>query len=91
MHTRGYMVLWEDLSLPSYVGEGGCSFPDEGSALTYRAVYMVSLAGVRANHLCIYSLIYATSLLILPLSCTKSSLITIVSSAVGGCLRPLQT
>ena len=68
MHTRDYVVLWEDLSLTSYVGKGGYSFPhnDKGSTLTYRAVYMVSLAGVRVNHLCIFSLLYAISLLILP-------------------------
>lgn len=68
MHTRGYMVLWEDLSLTSCVGKGGYSFPhnDKGSTLTHRAVYMVSLAGVKVNHLCFFSLLYATSLLRLP-------------------------
>lgn len=91
MHTRGYTVLWEDLSLTSYVGKGGYSFPsnDKGSTLIYRAVYMVSLVGVRVNHLCIFSLLYATSLLIFPAPTNELYQIFPFFSAIENCLSSL--
>lgn len=65
-------MLWEDLLLASYVsfavGKGGFAFldSDEGSTLSYRAGYLVSLvwvSGKGVNNLCIYALLHATSLL----------------------------
>lgn len=72
MHTGSFTVLREDLLLLSYVsfavGEGGFAFldNDEGSTLSYRAGYLVSLvwmSGKGVNNLCIYALLHATSLL----------------------------